>query len=129
MNYWSEYKYYSFKEDLNNINIAEAIAYANLLMSKISWKAIHNKYSARLFKRFFKVASLILQSTIIQHNENAEQYKEVLKHIDNIYSKVCELNYTKPQIGLLLGNLSEYIDTHYTFVELIAFVRFLAAKN
>lgn len=127
MNYWDKYKNKIFKEDLKKVNVAEAIAYANLLIAKISWKAIHNKANKRLFNNFFNVASLILHATIVQHEYPVDHYDNILAHIDDIYDKVGRLNYSKAEIGLMIGNLSEYTDVHYTFTELIAFVRFLAS--
>ena len=127
MNYWDKYKNKIFKEDLEKVNVAEAIAYANLLIAKIAWKAIHNKMNKRLFNNFFNVASLILHATIVQHEYPVDYYDNILAHIDDIYDKVGRLNYSKAEIGLMIGNLSEYTDVHYTFTELIAFVRFLAS--
>ena len=97
------------------------------MIAKISWKAIHNKANKRLFNNFFNVASLILHATIVQHEYSVDHYDNILAHIDDIYDKVGRLNYSKAEIGLMIGNLSEYTDVHYTFTELIAFVRFLAS--
>ena len=127
MDLWDKYKKKQRKEDLAKINIPEAIAYGNLLISKIAWKSIHNKNCKHLFNKFFDIADLILKSTVCQKEYVNTQLQDIYKHIDTITDQVSQLAYTKPQIGLMLGNLSEYVDNHYTFTELIGFIRFLAS--
>lgn len=127
MDLWNIYKKKTRKEDLSKINVAEAIAYGNLLINKIAWKIIHGKKATRLFKQFFDTADLILKTILNQKEYSDTQAQEIYKHIDMILDQVKNLVYTKEEIALMIGNLSEYTDSHYTFTELIGFIRFLAS--
>lgn len=126
MDTWNKYKNKQFKQDLNKINISEAICYGNLLIHDIVWRVIHNKRVQRQINKLFEVASLIFQATCKQKGLVAEKYKDMLNYIDSVLNGISSNQSNYKEIAMLLGNLTEYTDTQYTFVERIAFVRFIA---
>ena len=128
MDTWNKYKNKQFKQDLNKINVSEAICYGNLLIHDIAWRVIHNKRAQRQINKLFEVAALIFQATCKQKGFVAEKYKDMLAYIDSVLNGISSNQSNYQEIAMLLGNLTEYTDAHYTFVERIAFVRFIASE-
>lgn len=126
MDTWNKYKNKQFKYDLDRINISEAICYGNFLINLIAWRVVRHKKIQKQVNKLFDVASLIFQATCKQQGLSAEKYKEMLSYIDNVMNNIVNNQNNCEEIAMLLGNLTEYTDTHYTFTERIAFVRFIA---
>lgn len=126
MDTWNKYKNKQFKFDLNRVNVSEAICYGNFLINTIAWKVIRHKKVQRYINKLFDVASLIFQATYKQKGYTYDKYKDMLSHIDNMLNSIIENQNSYEEIALMLGNLTEYTNVTYTFIERIAFVRFIA---
>lgn len=128
MDTWNKYKNKQFKDNLDKINISEAICYGNFLINQIAWKVVRHKRAQKQINQLFETASLIFQATNKQKGFTAEKYRDLLGYIDNVFNSISANQNSKEEIAMLLGNLTEYTDTQYTFVERIAFVRFIASE-
>lgn len=128
MDTWHKYKNIEFKNDLKQCSIEYEICYGNYLVHKIALKASQNKLPQRLINSFFKQAIKILQITIKTQNIKTTSLIEVYDYIDTITRDLRNSSTSLKELGLMIGNLSEIESAHYTFVELIAFVRILAEK-
>ena len=128
MDTWYKYKNKHFKIDLNKINIAEQICYGNFLLAQILWKTIQRKQTRRIINKFFINASLVLQATEVQKGFSNTEIIEVYNYIDKITKELIANSNSAEDYALMLSNISEFEDMNYTFTELIAFVRAIAAK-
>lgn len=127
MDTWYKYKNKKFKIDLSAVKISEKICYGNMLVHEIAWAIVCGKKPSKLFSRFFANASVVLQATIIQ-NGFADAGAEVYAYVDSTTNELLNDSNSAEDYALILGNLSEFDDMKYTFVELIGFVRAMAAK-
>ena len=127
MDIWYKYKNKKFKIDLSTINIGERICYGNMLLYEIAWKILQHKKPKALIEKFFDNASIVLQATKAQSGFNKES-TDVYEYIDSITKELMTNSNGAEDYALMLGNLSEFEDMKYTFVELIGFVRAMAAK-
>lgn len=126
MDKWFKYKKQIINYNIHKINISEAITYGNYLISKITFKIICNKKPKRLINKLFKISHIIIAATSAQKND--ESFNDAYNYIDDITNKLQNTDNSAKDLALLLGNLSEYTDTHYTFIEKVAFVRCIANK-
>ena len=129
MDNWYKFKDKSNKKiDLNKVDIASVICYGNYLIAEIAWLASQNKVKQKTINKFFNVATTVLQATVAQKGFKQNELAEIYTYIDNITKDLNGATITTKEIGLMLGNLSELEGEHYTFTELIGFVRSIAAK-
>ena len=128
MDTWYKYRAKQHKQDLNKVDVPKMVAYGNYLIHTIAWKAANNKCSQKLLNKFFDVASLVLQATLAQKSDATsimgayEYIDQITKDLSNGYSTSAQ------ELGLMIGNLSEIEDGHYTFTELIAFMRLMGTR-
>lgn len=127
MDIWYKYKNKKFKVDLNAVNIGECICYGNMLLHELVWKIIQHKKPNALIEKFFDNASMVLQATSAQNGFKKEA-TDVYEYIDSITKELMTSSNSAEDYAMMLGNLSEFEDMKYTFVELIGFVRAMAAK-
>ena len=129
MDSWNKYKSKKFANiDLTKVNISKTICYANFLIADLAWKAANTKLKQKHIDKFFEQASLILQATIAQKGFENTEKQEVYNYIDTTTKTVSESLASLEEFGTMMGNFTEISEAHYTFTELIAFVRVLAAK-
>ena len=126
MDTWNKYKDKSYKINLYNVDISKTICYGNYLISKIAYQAICNKVKQRTINSFFETASIVIHATVAQNK--VDNFEKSLEYIEEVTRSLMNSNNSSKELGLLIGNLTEYQDTHYTFIELIAFIRCIAAK-
>lgn len=127
MDTWHKFRNKDTRKKLTEVDVAKEICYGNFLMSEIAWLASQNKLRQWHIDKFFNQATLILQATIAQKGFNKET-EGIYEYIDQITKELIANSVSVSELGLMLGNLTELEDNHYTFTELIAFVRTLGAK-
>lgn len=128
MDTWYKFKNIKIKQDITQINISKQICYGHYLLSDIIWKTVNHKKPQKLFNKFFENASLVLQATLAQKGFDNKEMIDVYNYIDKITKDLMTNSTGAEDYSLMLGNLSEFDDMKYTFTELIAFVRAIAAK-
>ena len=127
MDTWYKYKSKKFKMNLKEINLSEYICYGNMLLHELVWKIVQHKNPQALIEKFFENASIVLQATVVQSGFNNSN-TDVYEYIDSTTKELMTNSNGAEDYALMLGNLSEFEDMKYTFVELISFVRAMAAK-
>lgn len=127
MDTWYKYKNKKFKINLNEVNLSECICYGNMLLHQLVWKITQHKKPRALIDKFFNNASIVLQATIAQTALNSSN-TNVYEYIDSATKELMTNSNSAEDYALMLGNLSEFDDMKYTFVELVSFVRAMAAK-
>lgn len=128
MDTWNKYKKKKFNTDLKNVSISKQICYGNFLLASIIWRIINNRSVKHLINKFFDNASLVLQATLVQKGFDNKDLYDIYAYIDGITKDLIDNVNSAEDYALMLGNISEFEDANYTFTELIAFVRAIAAK-
>ena len=128
MDTWYKIRTEKIKEDLSKVKISEKICYGNYLIAEICWLACTNKLKQKNIDNFFKTASIVLQATLEQKGFNSSGLSDIYIYIDTIFRDIVNSETSLQELGLMLGNLTELDNAHYTFTELIAFVRAMATK-
>ena len=129
MDNWFLYKNKQHKKDLKTLDIPKTICYGNMLLAQNMWLAANNKIKQKHINKFFDIASLVLQATMTQKGFSETELMAIHQHIERITKDLLyNATLTAEEIGLMLGNLSEIENGHYTFIELIGFMRAVASK-
>ena len=130
MDTWNKYKHNSYnKIDLNKVDISLTVCYANFLLSKIVYKISQGKKCQKTINKFFDISNMVLKAMALKKGFKTQELPEIYSHIDNVTRDVLNDSTDTKTIALMLGNRSEIVDANYTLVELIGFVRALAAEN
>ena len=128
MDTWYKYKTRENKINIKETNVSKLICYGNLLLAQIIWDTVNYKKTQKNIDKFFQNASVVLQATLAQKGFNNKELIDVYNYIDKITMELMNNSNSAQDYALMLGNISEFADMKYTFTELIAFVRVIAAK-